>query len=61
MSDKPCNRCTLRSMEATAEARGATVVVEPATGEMEGWTSARYSDRDSPSAWFKLLTEECAC
>ena len=58
----PCNRCSLDAMERRARMRGVKVIVEVAwTGEMRGWTSARYSDEDEPAAWFQQLTTACAC
>jgi hypothetical protein len=59
-----CNRCTLESMQRRAKARGVEVIVTVHTApddEVRGWTSARYSDEDKPSAYFKVLTEACAC
>lgn len=59
-----CNRCQLSDMRARAAERGVEVVVEVAThpdDPMRGWTSARYTDHDTPSAWFMTLTEACAC
>lgn len=57
-----CNRCNLNDMRRRAAARGVEVIVKVEwTGEMRGWTSARYSDEDEPSAWFMQLTEACAC
>lgn len=64
MSDlTPCNRCTLRRMQATAAARGVELIVEVAAEgtPFAGWTSVRYSDRNAPSAWLMKLTEECVC
>ena len=60
----PCNRCSLRRMQARARARGVDVVVQVVTDPtdpMHGWTSARYTDADKPSAYFYVLTEACAC
>jgi hypothetical protein len=57
-----CNFCSLRSMKRRAAARGVTVIVKKESeGVMKGWTSARYSDRDKPSAHFMELTDRCAC
>lgn len=57
-----CNRCKLNSMVRLAAKRGATVHVSVhVVGEWAGWTSARYSDAEEPSAWFLELTEACAC
>lgn len=53
-----CNRCTLNSMIATATARGAKVFTWVG---IDGWTVAKYTDRDKPSAWFLKLTEDCVC
>jgi hypothetical protein len=45
-----------------ARERGVDLIVQRVeSGEMKGWTSARYSDRQGPSAWFKELPSECAC
>lgn len=60
----PCNRCSLNSMQRRAKARGTEVIVKVVhdpKDPMHGWTSARYSDEDEPSAWFMQLTEACAC
>jgi hypothetical protein len=59
-----CNRCNLEAMQRRAKARGVEVIVTVHTepdDEWRGWTSARYSDEDKPGAWFKVLTEACAC
>ena len=52
-----CNHCTLRDMKENAEKRAAAVIL----GEDDGWTTARYSDHDEPSAWFLELTDGCVC
>lgn len=58
-----CNFCTLRRMRELAAARGVSVIVEPVPAEeiMGGWTTARYSDKDRPSAWFMALSDRCVC
>ncbi len=63
MSDlTECCFCSLRWMQAAAADRGAEVVVQKEVeGEMAGWTSARYSDKEKPSAYFMALTTQCAC
>jgi hypothetical protein len=49
-------------MKAQAEARGVEVIVKLETdGDLKDWTSARYSDKRKPSAYFLELTKECAC
>lgn len=53
-----CNYCTLQSMLRKASKRGATVTLSTTD---DGWVSARYSDREEPSAWFKELTRSCVC
>lgn len=55
-----CNHCSLRDMEARAAERGATVIVAVRPGD-DNWISARYSDEEEPSAWFKVLTAHCVC
>jgi hypothetical protein len=60
----PCNRCNLDRMQRRARARGVEVIVEVITAPDEplhGWTSARYSDEDTPHTWFQVLTAACAC
>lgn len=57
-----CNFCSLNDMKIRAKERGVEVIVvhEP-MGDMRGWISARYSDKDEPSAWFMVLTAHCVC
>ena len=52
-----CNLCTLHDMERRASERGATVSV---TRDGPSW-AVQYSDRDTPSAWLRLIPSECAC
>jgi hypothetical protein len=57
-----CNYCSRRDMEARAEMRGVELIVKlEVDGEMQGWWSARYSDRDEPSAWWMALSDRCVC
>lgn len=56
-----CNYCTLRAMRHTAKLRGVEVVMGVGVKEMSGWKTARYSDRDEPSAHFMALTDHCVC
>ena len=53
-----CNYCSLKYMEERAKERGATVILRI---DEYGWTEARYSDREVPSAWFHTLTNRCVC
>jgi len=49
-------------MERRAAERGATVIVELVIEPpLAGWTSARYSDREEPMAFFLQVPEECVC
>lgn len=58
----PCNYCSLRRMRDDAERRGTSIVVEVVdTGDMAGWTSARYANEPEPSAWFAELSDHCVC
>ena len=58
----PCNFCQAQAMNDRAEKRGVQLVLKLQTqGDMEGWWSARYSDQEEPSAWFKQLTSHCVC
>lgn len=54
-----CNYCTLKRMREKAARRNATVVLSKDLDTH--WTTARYSDRDVPSASFMVLTERCCC
>jgi hypothetical protein len=56
-----CNYCTLKAMEWAAKQRGVTVIMGVGVKEMAGWKTARYSDRDEPSAHFMKLTDHCVC
>lgn len=53
-----CNYCTLQRMKEVAEQRGCEVILEK---DEQGWTGARYSDEQEPSAWFLELTDSCVC
>lgn len=53
----PCNHCTYKDMCRRAADRGAVVVLR----QDNGWVSARYSDRDEPSAYFLELSDGCVC
>jgi hypothetical protein len=58
----PCNYCSWERMRETAKQRNVGLLVQFETeGEMKGWYSARYSDKEEPSAWFKELTDKCVC
>lgn len=60
----PCNYCTLRRMRERRQDMWGTpieVIVTPNDPEADGWTSARYTDRDKPSAYFLELTDHCVC
>lgn len=57
----PCNFCNLAAMKARAAARGVEVVVGAESVGLDIWTTARYSDKEEPSAWFLVLTAHCVC
>lgn len=52
-----CNYCSLESMKERAKKRGVKIIL----GKDDGWITARYSDKDEPSAWFMKLTNHCVC
>ena len=56
-----CNYCNLKAMEWAAKQRKVEVILGRGVKEMAGWTTARYSDRDEPSAHFMKLTDPCVC
>jgi len=56
-----CNYCTLQRMRETAKERGATVIIAKDVMNGNTWTTARYSDRDKPSAHFLQLPDHCVC
>jgi len=58
-----CNHCTLKDMERRAAKRGATVKVTQLghNTDMPGWYAAQCSDENKPSAYFVVLTVDCAC
>ncbi len=61
-----CNHCTLERMKQRREdmwGNPIEVIVEivPLDHDMAGWTSARYADKDKPSAYFLELTDHCVC
>lgn len=52
-----CNYCTLQQMKRNAEQIGVEVII----GHDVDWITARYSDREEPSAMFLQLTTHCVC
>jgi len=49
-------------MKGTAKFYGVGLLLKFETeGEMKGWYSVRYSDKEEPSSWFKELTDKCVC
>ena len=52
-----CNYCTLQQMKRRAAERGVEIIM----GWDAGWTTARYSDQEEPTAMFLQLTTRCAC
>lgn len=53
-----CNFCTVTWMRGQAAMRGVELILTP---DDRGWISARFSDESEPAAYFKELSDECAC
>jgi len=56
-----CNYCTLQRMRKTAKDMGVAIVIARVAMGDSTWTTARYSDRDKPSAHFLQLPDHCVC
>jgi hypothetical protein len=54
----PCNFCSLTGMQGRAKERGVEVITSI---DEHGWTAARFSDKEKPSAYFMIVTDKCCC